>query len=140
MPDVKIRAIEVADIEAIQELASDAYGAPASIVLLNEAAHAGGLAFGKVAVDAAGAVCGVVLCEALSRHNCYIDMLAVAASRRRRGIGRLLMKTAFEEIRHSGAQSASLVVSNSNHAAIALYSSLGFQRRADRSCMICPLN
>ena len=63
-----------------------------------------------------------VVCE-----SCYISDIAVFPDYRRKGIGRALLETTFRMAHNEGAESVSLEVRPSNTAAIALYSSMGFE-------------
>jgi ribosomal protein S18 acetylase RimI-like enzyme len=61
-----------------------------------------------------------------------VDELLVAATRRRRGIGRMLMKVAEAHYREAGADGMQLTVSEANAPAQRLYESMGYaplQRR-----------
>ena len=60
----------------------------------------------------------------------HINWLAVDPSYRRRGIARTLLR---ETLRDTGARRATLEVRRSNHAAVALYSRLGFLVTAVRT-------
>ena len=62
----------------------------------------------------------------------HVTTLAVAAEHRRKGIGRKLMRRVLEDAKDAGMLCATLEVRAGNDAAIKLYESLGFDRRAVR--------
>lgn len=57
-----------------------------------------------------------------------LNDLYVAASARRQGVARVLLEAAMAKARALGAASLSLSTAHDNHAAQALYESLGWQR------------
>lgn len=63
-----------------------------------------------------------VVCE-----SCYVSNIAVFPDFRRKGVGRALIKATFRMAHKEGAESVSLEVRPSNEAAIALYTSMGFE-------------
>jgi ribosomal-protein-alanine N-acetyltransferase len=76
---------------------------------------------------------GLVLARAVA-DECELLWIVVVPSRRRRGIGRLLLRAALGRAASLGAQTAFLEVAEVNHAAIALYGAEGFRpcgRRPD---------
>jgi ribosomal-protein-alanine N-acetyltransferase len=66
--------------------------------------------------------------------------LAVLPSARRRGIGRLLVSHAIEQLRDSGTASLYLEVAVNNRAAVGLYHSLGFAQCGKRRAYYAPLD
>lgn len=84
-----------------------------------------------VAEDADGSVVGYIRLVppttlASNRHVRQIQGLAVACGARGRGIGRALLRAAFEEARRQGAMRITLRVLGHNQPARALYESEGF--------------
>jgi ribosomal protein S18 acetylase RimI-like enzyme len=61
--------------------------------------------------------------------ECYLAELYVIPERRRRGLGRALMLTAIEVAKGRGADAMDLGSDEGDHAAHALYRSLGFSNR-----------
>ena len=61
--------------------------------------------------------------------ECYVAELYVVPSRRGRGLGRALMQSAITLARREGADTIDLGTSDDDHAARALYESLGFTNR-----------
>jgi len=61
-----------------------------------------------------------------------LHRLVVAPSQRRSGVGRALVATGLEAVRHAGARSVLLEVDYHNEPAIALYQQLGFEQLAAR--------
>ncbi len=87
-------------------------------------------AFGYLA--GAGARCdGLVLARAAA-DECEILWLAVASGRRRRGIGRALLRAALARAAALGAEAAYLEVAEGNAAAVALYRNEGFRASGRR--------
>ena len=62
----------------------------------------------------------------------FIDSLAVYREARGRGVGSMLVDDSLEKAKSSGADRASLVVEDSNHAARQIYETRGFVRRSSR--------
>ena len=60
--------------------------------------------------------------------ECYLAELYVTPERRRQGLGRALMVAALELAKQKGADSMDLGTDDTDHAAHALYESLGFSR------------
>jgi ribosomal protein S18 acetylase RimI-like enzyme len=73
-----------------------------------------------------GELIGYVAAEVHSDGSGYIDYLGVSPAARRRGVGRWLVEGAADVLLALGASSVDLTVRESNHAARALYVSLGF--------------
>lgn len=82
------------------------------------------------AVDEDGAVAGYAVMWETDR-GAQLGNLAVRADRRRRGLGRRLVRGALRAARSSGAEHLALEVRESNAPAIRLYRDLGF-RQLDR--------
>jgi ribosomal protein S18 acetylase RimI-like enzyme len=59
-------------------------------------------------------------------HRGWINYLAVAPEKRRRGLGRLVMEHAERELRARGCPKINLQVRGSNRAAIGFYERIGF--------------
>lgn len=72
--------------------------------------------------DVLGYIGAFIVCE-----SCYISDVAVFPQYRRNGIGKTLIETLCRLAGEMGAESVSLEVRPSNHAAISLYSSMGFE-------------
>ena len=71
-------------------------------------------------------------------HQGDIQTIAVAASARRTGLGRLLMQTLVAEARERGVEQVFLEVRADNPSAQTLYDSLGFERIAVRTAYYQP--
>jgi ribosomal protein S18 acetylase RimI-like enzyme len=57
----------------------------------------------------------------------YVEMLAVAASERGRGVGRALLLRAFADLQRAGARGLALAVQAGNESALGLYRSVGLE-------------
>jgi ribosomal protein S18 acetylase RimI-like enzyme len=79
--------------------------------------------------DEARAVVGF-LAEGGPSFCVYIQGIAVAAARRRAGVGRALLRACVARASERGMSHVVLHVGTSNHAAVALYRSEGFDVRA----------
>jgi ribosomal protein S18 acetylase RimI-like enzyme len=64
--------------------------------------------------------------------ECYLAELYVVPERRGRGLGRALMEAAIELARREGADTMDLGTGDDDHAARALYESLGFNNRGGK--------
>ncbi|HLM09143.1 MAG TPA: GNAT family N-acetyltransferase [Thermoleophilaceae bacterium] len=64
--------------------------------------------------------------------ECYLAELYVVPESRGRGMGRALMETAIERARERGATYMDLGTGEDDHAARALYESLGFNNRGGK--------
>ncbi len=82
-----------------------------------------------VAVDD-GRVVGAVLCGHDGRRG-YVHHLAVAASHRRRGIGRALVERLLSTLRQQGIDKCHLFVFKDNRAAITFWHKVGYARRVE---------
>jgi ribosomal protein S18 acetylase RimI-like enzyme len=84
---------------------------------------------GAVAIvaEAAGGPAGLVLARDLGERAGTIQSLLVSRRRRRRGVGRALLRAALAEMRRRGRRRVSLGVETVNAPAVALYASEGFR-------------
>jgi ribosomal protein S18 acetylase RimI-like enzyme len=64
--------------------------------------------------------------------ECYLAELYVVPERRGRGLGRALMEAAIELARSEGADTMDLGTAEDDHAARALYESMGFDNRGGK--------
>jgi ribosomal-protein-alanine N-acetyltransferase len=86
---------------------------------------------GRICLGEDGAACGVLLDQCLGPEG-EILTLGVAPAWRRRGIARLLIKDLIARAGAGGAQRLLLEVAADNTAALALYTSFGFERQGIR--------
>lgn len=77
-----------------------------------------------------GAVVGAVLCGTDGRRG-YLQHLAVAASHRRRGVGRALAERCISSLSERGIDKCHIMVLSANTAARAFWQQLGWQERTD---------
>ena len=64
--------------------------------------------------------------------ECYLAELYVVPERRGEGLGRALMEAAIELARREGADTMDLGTADNDHAARALYESMGFDNRGGK--------
>lgn len=76
--------------------------------------------------DEAGALAGFVLGRRVARDLVEIDLVAVAPSHRRTGIGRALLEALIAAEREAGVRELRLELAETNVAALGLYSRVGF--------------
>jgi N-acetylglutamate synthase len=83
-----------------------------------------------VAVDAADAIVGAVLCGHDGRRG-YLHHLAVAAGQRRRGIGAALVERCLAHLRAAGIPKCSIFLYADNHAGRSFWLRHGWAARED---------
>jgi GNAT superfamily N-acetyltransferase len=137
-PDLTVRRADLADAEAIGRLLHDfnsEFGEPtpgpgALADRIRELLAAGEITVLLGGVGPYGLAVlrfrPAIWTEAL---ECYLAELYVVPDRRGRGLGRALMEAAIELARREGANHIDLGTSEDDHAARALYESLGFSNR-----------
>jgi ribosomal protein S18 acetylase RimI-like enzyme len=74
-----------------------------------------------------GRLAGMLLCSRVSPRVAHITQLCIAPSQRGRGLGRMLLNHAIENLRRSGTTSITLTVTESNAPAVTLYEEFGFR-------------
>jgi ribosomal-protein-alanine N-acetyltransferase len=127
---VSLRPLEIADLDAIEQIENVSYPTPWSrSMFASELAKPSSLSL--AAVDETGALVGYLI---LSR---YVDAwhvmnVAVDPEHRRQGIASALMQRLFEITRDDAKRGYTLEVRVSNVAAIQLYESFGFHSRGIR--------
>lgn len=84
-----------------------------------------------VAYEEAGGMAGFVIARC-STEEWEIENVVVDESRKRQGVGGLLIREALRQARERGAKDVFLEVRQSNVAARALYTGLGFQEQGRR--------
>jgi ribosomal-protein-alanine N-acetyltransferase len=77
--------------------------------------------------DEEGRVVGYVCLMSLFEEAQILNV-AVSPDQRGRGIARMMLEEAFRQAREKGAEIMALEVRASNHAALSLYTQLGFKR------------
>ena len=84
--------------------------------------------FSALAPD--GSLCGVVLTTSIGPSAAHVAQLVVSPNHARQGIGRRLLDRACAVAASEGRRSVTLLVSEDNEAALALYRSSGFDERS----------
>jgi ribosomal-protein-alanine N-acetyltransferase len=110
--------------EAAYRAALDPKGQPQRTALVAEADES---------FEAQGLVVGfAVACRVRGEAEAELELIAVAAEKHRRGIGRQLLKALIAELEASGVVKVLLEARASNRAALGLYAALGFERIGTR--------
>ena len=78
-----------------------------------------------------GAMCGILAIQSIDAHSAKLFGFHVDHAYRGKGIGKALLMLALKESKQLGFKRLKLDTWDSMHAAIALYTSLGWQRDAD---------
>lgn len=132
MEGVSIRAMASHDVEAVAAIARSSPEAaqwPLADIERLAGAEAGGMQ-GWIS-EIGGELAGFLVTRSAA-DEVEILNIAVAPQWRRAGLGSRLLKHALEVARAAGAQRVFLEVRESNRAAIALYTRLGFQAAGRR--------
>ena len=129
---IQLREFTAADYDAVLDLWRSSEG----IVLRDVDARGSLLAYLQrnrglsfVAVEA-NVIVGAVLCGTDGRRG-YLQHLAVAATHRRRGIGRALVDRSLTGLQEQGIAKCHLMVLSDNVSARQFWSRLGWQDRSD---------
>jgi [ribosomal protein S18]-alanine N-acetyltransferase len=127
---VRLRRLEIGDLDAIERIERASYPTPWSrSMFATELAKPSSLSLG--AVDDADRLMGYLV---LSR---YVDAwhvmnVAVAPESRRQGVATALLRRLLDETRHDAQRGYTLEVRVSNVGAIALYEGFGFRTKGVR--------
>ena len=125
MPDVRLRPLATADLDAVVAIERLTFADPWS--RKSFASTLGQPHVHALAADAAGgALAGYALWSDVEDEGEILN-IAVAPAARRHGIGRALLDAALAALREGGVRTVFLEVRRSNDAAIALYRAAGFQ-------------
>lgn len=127
MTEITVSAITASDVDAVNRIGREAYGAEPSESMLAFAVIGGGFGGALVARTAEDEVVGFVLWDSYGGNNAYIANVNVSPQYQNRKIGRRLIENAFVLMREQGYATASLNVSSANKPALALYTKLGFE-------------
>jgi ribosomal-protein-alanine N-acetyltransferase len=130
-----VRRMTAADVPRVMEIAASLPEAPhwpetAYLDALNPASTPR-----RIALVAAGPeperIAGFTVASLLPP-QAELESIAVAAKSKRKGVGRMLVKSLVNELRTAGVIEITLEVRESNHAAVAFYRSAGFSQRGLR--------
>ena len=125
LPSFHVRPMIKNDLDAVVAIEAASYSTPWKYEhFQNEIAAL--YSWSYVAVEE-GSVVGYVCLMSLFEEAQILNV-AVLASRRGRGIARMLLERAFMTALEQGAETMALEVRASNNAAISLYEQLGFKR------------
>lgn len=123
---VEVRHAKVDDLDAIFSIEQGSFPDPYPRGLLKAFFFMPGAYLVAVACgEIVGYAVGIIRYSAIG----HIVSIAVRAEYRRKGIGRMLLCRLIEELAALGAREMQLEVRESNSSAIALYVSVGFQRK-----------
>ena len=129
---IEFREFIAADYDAVRDLWRATEGivlrdVDARAPLVAYLAHNRGLSF---VAHQAGIIVGAVLCGTDGRRG-YLQHLAVAATHRRRGIGRALAERSFTALGERGIEKCHLMVLPGNMSARQFWTRLGWEERQD---------
>lgn len=131
-PALEIRAITYAEIEQVGSIESDLHPIDAwSPAAFASAVSEPRIYVCRVAVDPSAGLLGYAV-VGMAGDQCDLQNLTVGAEHQRRGVGRRLLVDALDLARQRGARDAFLEVRDDNVAAVALYTSCGFEVVARR--------
>jgi len=129
MHSPKIRPLKPEDIKKVAEIEKEAFKEPYSTELLKREAE---LPFSTFLVaELEGEVAGYALGWKLE-NSFELHRIAVKKEKRKRGIGRELLKELLKKCRNEGIKEVLLEVREGNHPAVNLYRSLGFKEVGKR--------
>jgi [ribosomal protein S18]-alanine N-acetyltransferase len=131
---VRIRSMKAADLDRIVEIAAEMDHAPQWPLRVYEAMlyPSSAKRIALVAEDSGtGAVVGFAI-AGLVAPEAELESIAVSAGYQRRGVARRLLEALAGELGRSQVREVVLEVRESNHAARALYTSLGFVEEGRR--------
>jgi ribosomal protein S18 acetylase RimI-like enzyme len=84
-----------------------------------------------ISLDERGSFCGFLICSRISTRAAMIPQIAVHPSHQGRGVGNSLIHRSLRELKASGFQSVSLMVSRENQRAFDWYRRVGFRIRKE---------
>jgi ribosomal-protein-alanine N-acetyltransferase len=125
---LQIVDLSEADLEQVSTLEQECFSMPWSRKSFEEVLDNPKAVYVVAKDEAVIGYCGayVILDEA------DINQVAVAPSYRGRGIGKAMLEVLLSKLKQAGAESITLEVRESNHAAIALYEAMGFRTEGIR--------
>jgi ribosomal-protein-alanine N-acetyltransferase len=128
-PSVRLRPLQLADLDQVMKIERASFSSPWSYRFFIEelkapCAHS---ILAEVEEGVAGYIVYWTLPREVDVHNVAVD-----PPYRRRGIGRLLLRTVIEEAGRQGLERVTLEVRKSNQPAQLLYQRLGFTTRGIR--------
>lgn len=129
-PAVRIRRMRPEEVPRVAELERSCFTVPWEEATFRRLLGSG-RARAWTALEADGSIAGYAVMWRTDR-GAQLGNLAVRPERRRRGIGRRLVRTALRAAAASGSERLFLEVRESNDAAIRLYRDLGFRRLGRR--------
>jgi ribosomal-protein-alanine N-acetyltransferase len=119
-----VRAMTAADVSGVIALEHSVYPFPWSEQIFRDCLRVG---YDCWVLDANGGVGGYGIMS-MGAGECHILNLCISPGLRRRGLGRALLSMLLGRARRAACLHAFLEVRPSNHPAITLYESMGFER------------
>lgn len=123
-PRTEIRLMQPSDLKAVAGVERAAYDYPWSLGIFRDCLLAG---YFSVVLDVAGTVTGYAIMS-VAAAEAHLLNLCVHPSSQRLGYGRMLLNAALARAGDAGADKVFLEVRPSNHRALQLYYSVGFQQ------------
>jgi len=128
---IELRALQLRDLNAIEQIEGRSYPTPWSrSMFAGEISKPTSLCMGAFEVESSRLVAYMIVSRYVDAW--HVMNIAVSPEYRRRGVGRQLLEYLFETTRSDSRRGYTLEVRVSNAAAIALYESLGFRSRGIR--------
>lgn len=119
----RIRMMQPADLKAIAEVERAAYDYPWSFGIFRDCLLAG---YYCIALEVDGVVSGYSIMS-IAAAEAHLLNICVHPRVQRRGYGRRLLTTLLDKAREAGVEKIFLEVRPSNHHALSLYRSVGFE-------------
>jgi [ribosomal protein S18]-alanine N-acetyltransferase len=123
-PETLVRPMQASDLSGVHRVERASYDYPWSQAVFRDCLLAG---YYSLVLDVAGTVSGYAIMS-MAASEAHVLNICVHPDYRRSGYGRRLLGTLIGEARECGIRQVFLEVRPSNHAAISLYLSAGFEQ------------
>lgn len=127
-PDLQIRAMDLADFDAVLAIEQDNFHFPWTLGIFKDCINAG---YTCVVMELAQQLVGYAV-QMMVLDEAHLLNISVAKAFQGQGLGRHLLLSMMELGRQNGAFNMFLEVRPSNHSALALYESMGFNEMGVR--------